>query len=111
MNSHEVNAYYSPQLNEIVFPAGILQYPFYSSTNNIGLNFGGIGCVIGHEIIHGFDDQGRKYDGNGQLVNWWNEGDKNNFIKLTDKLVDIYGVSFEEIAKITTQNSKDIFSI
>uniref|UniRef100_A0A6C0J6C1 Peptidase M13 C-terminal domain-containing protein n=1 Tax=viral metagenome TaxID=1070528 RepID=A0A6C0J6C1_9ZZZZ len=90
MNSHEVNAYYSPQLNEIVFPAGILQYPFYSSTNNIGLNFGGIGCVIGHEIIHGFDDQGRKYDGNGQLVNWWNEGDKNNFIKLTDKLVDIY---------------------
>ena len=82
MNSHAVNAYYSPNLNEIVFPAGILQAPFFSIDQNIGFNFGGIGSIIGHEITHGFDDQGSKYDGNGNLNNWWT---KEDFIKYKAK--------------------------
>jgi putative endopeptidase len=82
MNYHAVNAYYSPSLNEIVFPAGILQSPFFSIDQNMGFNFGGIGSIIGHEITHGFDDQGSKYDGNGNLNNWWTEED---FIKYKAK--------------------------
>jgi putative endopeptidase len=78
MNYHAVNAYYSPNLNEIVFPAGILQSPFFSLDQNMAFNFGGIGSIIGHEITHGFDDQGSKYDGDGNLNNWWTEQD---FIK------------------------------
>ena len=65
MNPHDVNAYYSPSFNEIVFPAGILQEPFYSEKYSSSVNFGAIGAVIGHEMTHGFDDQGKKYDGDG----------------------------------------------
>jgi len=82
MNYHAVNAYYSPNFNEIVFPAGILQSPFFSISQNMAFNFGGIGSVIGHEITHGFDDQGSKYDGDGNLNNWWKEQD---FIKYKEK--------------------------
>lgn len=79
MEPHNINAYYSPSFNEIVFPAGILQEPFFSDGYDMSLNFGGIGCVIGHEITHGFDDQGSQYDGDGNLNNWWLEEDKNNY--------------------------------
>jgi endothelin-converting enzyme/putative endopeptidase len=82
MNCHAVNAYYSPSFNEIVFPAGILQAPFFSLDQNIGFNFGGIGSIIGHEIIHGFDDQGSKYDGDGNLNIWWT---KEDFVKYKAK--------------------------
>ena len=82
INPQEVNAYYSPSNNEIVFPAGILQAPFFSEKYDAGLNFGGIGTVIGHEITHGFDDAGSKYDANGNLNNWWS---KNDFIKYKKK--------------------------
>lgn len=75
MNCHNVNAYYSPSFNEIVFPAGILQAPFFSLDQNISFNFGGIGSIIGHEITHGFDDQGSKFDSDGNLNNWWTEED------------------------------------
>ena len=75
MDAHMVNAYYSPNLNEIVFPAGILQSPFFSLDQDIAFNFGGFGSVIGHEITHGFDDQGSKYDANGNLNNWWTKED------------------------------------
>lgn len=84
MNPHDVNAYYSPNYNEIVFPAGILQGDFFG--DNMIKNFGGIGVVIGHEITHGFDDEGRKFDCNGNLHNWFNEDDLNNFEKRTSKL-------------------------
>ena len=75
MNAHAVNAYYSPSFNEIVFPAGILQAPFFSLDQQMAFNFGGIGSIIGHEITHGFDDQGSKYDADGNLNNWWTKED------------------------------------
>jgi putative endopeptidase len=75
MNPHEINAYYSPSYNEIVFPCGILLPPFFSLDQDIGSNFGGIGCIIGHEITHGFDDMGRKFNEDGNLVDWWTEKD------------------------------------
>ena len=71
MSPQIVNAYYNPSNNEIVFPAGILQPPFYDFQADPAVNYGGIGAVIGHEISHGFDDSGADYDGNGNLVNWW----------------------------------------
>lgn len=74
-----VNAYYSPLRNEIVFPAGILQPPFYDPNRDNALNYGGIGAVIGHELTHGFDDQGAKFDADGNLKNWWSEEDLKNF--------------------------------
>ena len=77
-----VNAYYSPSYNEIVFPAGILQPPFFSENYDQALNFGGIGAIIGHEMTHGFDDQGCKYDAHGNLNNWWTKSD---FIKYQNK--------------------------
>ena len=86
MNVFEVNAYYSPQNNEIVFPAAILQKPFFSNDYSDSLNYGGIGVVIGHEITHGFDDQGRKFDKEGNLNNWYQEKDILVFRKLTDRL-------------------------
>jgi putative endopeptidase len=75
MYAHSINAYYSPNYNEIVIPAGILQEPFYYEEDNIGENFAGIGMVIGHEIIHGFDDHGRLYDYKGNYNNWWTNND------------------------------------
>jgi putative endopeptidase len=85
-----VNAYYNSVKNEIVFPAGILQQPFFALTNDIAVNYGAIGAVIGHEIGHGFDDQGSKSDASGALRNWWTDADRANFDKLTDALVAQY---------------------
>ncbi|HEX8039599.1 MAG TPA: M13 family metallopeptidase, partial [Chryseosolibacter sp.] len=79
MTPQTVNAYYNPQFNEIVFPAAILQPPFYDYRADEALNYGGIGAVIGHEISHGFDDQGAKFDGNGNLKNWFTESDLKRF--------------------------------
>lgn len=85
-----VNAYYSASKNEIVFPAGIMQPPFYDPDADDAVNYGGIGMVIGHEITHGFDDQGRKYDAYGNLSDWWTEQDAENFKQRADKLVEQY---------------------
>lgn len=87
MSPQTVNAYYSPLYNEIVFPAAILQAPFYDYKADPAVNFGGIGAVIGHELSHGFDDSGSQYDGDGNLNNWWTEEDKTKFEKATDALV------------------------
>ena len=86
-----VNAYYNPTKNEIVFPAGILQQPFYGLGADPAVNYGGIGAVIGHEMGHGFDDQGSKSDGTGMLRNWWTDADREAFDKLGDALVKQYG--------------------
>ena len=90
MNPQTVNAYYNPALNEIVFPAAILQPPFFDLDADDAVNYGGIGAVIGHEMGHGFDDQGSQYDGNGKLQNWWTEQDLAEFKKRTNKLVSQY---------------------
>jgi putative endopeptidase len=90
MTPQTVNAYYNPGLNEIVFPAAILQPPFFSPLADDAMNFGGIGGVIGHEIGHGFDDQGSKYDGDGKLVSWWTEADRDAFEARTKSLIDQY---------------------
>jgi len=88
MNPQTVNAYYNPGFNEIVFPAAILQWPFYSLESDAAVNFGGIGAVIGHEIGHGFDDQGSKYDGDGALQSWWTDADREAFEARTKQLID-----------------------
>lgn len=85
-----VNAYYNPVFNEIVFPAGILQPPFFDYTADAALNYGGMGAVIGHEISHGFDDQGAKFDADGNMENWWVEEDLANFKERGDSLVAQY---------------------
>jgi len=90
MTPQTVNAYYNPSKNEIVFPAAILQSPFFDAGAPAPLNYGGIGAVIGHEISHAFDDQGSQYDGDGNLNNWWTEEDDSTFKQLTAKLVDQY---------------------
>lgn len=90
MNPQTVNAYYEPTMNVIVFPAAILQPPFFDPNAEDAANYGGIGAVIGHEIGHGFDDQGAQYDGDGRLNDWWTEEDKANFEQLTQKLIDQY---------------------
>ncbi len=87
MNPQRVNAYYNPTKNEIVFPAAILQAPFFNLAADEAVNYGGIGAVIGHEMGHGFDDQGSKYDGDGNLKNWWTEDDRSRFEERTNKLV------------------------
>ncbi|HEY6339668.1 MAG TPA: M13 family metallopeptidase [Candidatus Sulfotelmatobacter sp.] len=90
MTPPTVNAYYSPSFNEIVFPAGILQPPFFDKTMDDAVNFGGIGLVIGHELTHGFDDQGRKYDPQGNLHDWWTEQDGKEFEKRVSCVADEY---------------------
>ena len=133
MNPQEVNAYYSPSNNEIVFPAGILQPPFFSDKYDAGLNYGGIGAVIGHEITHGFDDEGCKYDAKGNLNNWWSKEDyvkyqakteliKNQFNKfnienefvngeltLGENLADLGGlsISLESLKKYLLENPNE----
>ena len=87
MTPQTVNAYYNPLANEIVFPAAILQPPFFDLEADIAANYGGIGAVIGHEIGHGFDDQGSKYDGDGNMVDWWSDEDRTKFEALTAVLV------------------------
>ena len=86
MNPQDINAYYSPSYNEIVFPLGILQPPFFDITKDMEFNFGGIGCIIGHEITHGFDDMGRKFDADGNLKDWWTSTDTIKYKIQTDKL-------------------------
>jgi predicted metalloendopeptidase len=90
MGPQTVNAYYNPLLNEIVFPAAILQPPFFDANADEAVNYGGIGMVIGHELTHGFDDQGRQFDANGNLNNWWTKADEENFAKLSRKFVSQY---------------------
>ncbi|UTH73104.1 M13 family metallopeptidase [Chromobacterium sp. IIBBL 290-4] len=87
MTPQTVNAYYNPNMNEIVFPAAILQPPFFDPKADDAVNYGGIGAVIGHEISHGFDDQGSQFDGDGNLRNWWTAEDRARFTALTNKLV------------------------
>lgn len=94
MTPQTVNAYYNPPLNEIVFPAAILQPPFFDMNANDAVNYGGIGAVIGHEIGHGFDDQGSTFDGDGVMRNWWTKTDMDEFKKRTNALVAQYN-SFE----------------
>jgi putative endopeptidase len=90
MTPQTVNAYYNPGMNEIVFPAAILQPPFFDAEADDAANYGGIGAVIGHEIGHGFDDQGAKYDGDGNLVDWWTDDDRAEFGLRTKALIDQY---------------------
>jgi putative endopeptidase len=90
MTPMTVNAYYNPVLNEIVFPAAILQPPFFDANADDAVNYGGIGAVIGHEISHGFDDQGSKFDAKGTLKNWWTKDDNDKFKVATAKLVAQY---------------------
>ena len=90
MSPQEVNAYYDPSRNEIVFPCSILQEPYFSLSQDDELNYAGIGSIIGHEITHAFDDQGSKYDEKGNLNNWWNSKDKEYFNKEANKLVKQY---------------------
>jgi predicted metalloendopeptidase len=90
MTPHTVNAYYNPAMNEIVFPAAILQKPFFNVNSDDAINYGGIGAVIGHEISHAFDDQGSQYDGDGNLQNWWTDEDRASFNALKTKLIEQY---------------------
>ncbi len=87
MTPQTVNAYYHPMMNEIVFPAAILQPPFFDVDADDAVNYGGIGAVIGHEIGHGFDDQGSRFDGDGSLTDWWTEADRERFDALAQKLI------------------------
>jgi putative endopeptidase len=90
MTPQTVNAYYNPSMNEVVFPAAILQPPFFNMKADDAVNYGGIGAVIGHEITHGFDDQGRKYDGNGNMREWWTEEDGLRFDERAQVVIDQY---------------------
>jgi putative endopeptidase len=90
MTPQTVNAYYNPTMNEIVFPAAILQPPFFDPDADDAVNYGAIGAVIGHEIGHGFDDQGSKYDGTGALNDWWTDDDRTAFDKLAAALIEQY---------------------
>lgn len=92
MTPQTINAYYNPGFNEIVFPAAILQYPFFDAERDAAANYGAIGAVIGHEIGHGFDDQGSRFDGDGRLVDWWTEADRAAFEERTKALIDQYDV-------------------
>ena len=90
MTPQTINAYYNPGFNEIVFPAAILQFPFFDETRDAAANYGAIGAVIGHEIGHGFDDQGSKYDGDGRLTDWWTPEDRAAFEDRTKSLIEQY---------------------
>lgn len=90
MTPQTVNAYYNPTTNEICFPAGILQYPFFDMNEDDAFNYGAIGVVIGHEMTHGFDDQGRQFDKDGNFANWWTEEDSKNFNERTQVIVDFF---------------------
>ena len=106
MSPQSVNAYYNPVMNEIVFPAAILQPPFFSLGADDAVNYGGIGAVIGHEIGHGFDDQGSKYDGDGALNNWWSDADRAAFELRSNSLIAQYNqLSPEETPDITVNGA------
>ena len=102
MGAHIVNAYYNPLNNEVVFPAGILQPPFFDPKADDAINYGAIGGVIGHEFSHGFDDQGSQFDAKGNLNNWWTNGDKRRFEALTSALVTQYD-AYEVIPGVFVQ--------
>ncbi len=104
MTPQTVNAYYNPSTNEICFPAGILQYPFFDMKADDAFNYGAIGVVIGHEMTHGFDDQGSQYDKEGNLKNWWTADDKKNFDLRTKVLADFFDAI--EVAPGTKANGK-----
>ncbi|MEV6068241.1 M13 family metallopeptidase [Nocardia sp. NPDC052001] len=107
MTPQTVNAYYNPGMNEIVFPAAILQPPFFDMNADDAANYGGIGAVIGHEIGHGFDDQGSKYDGDGNMIDWWTESDRTEFGKRTKALIDQYNAfSPKELSDDHTVNGE-----
>jgi endothelin-converting enzyme/putative endopeptidase len=100
MTPPTVNAYYNPPENNINFPAGILQPPFYSAKADDAVNYGAIGVVVGHELTHGFDDQGRRYDGDGNLRDWWTPDDAKNFTEKAECIVNEYG-SFSPVDGVT----------
>ena len=105
MTPPTVNAYYNPQLNEIVFPAGILQPPFYNPDADDAINYGAMGAVIGHEMTHGFDDQGRQYDKDGNLKDWWTKEDAAKYVKEAEKVVQQFN-SYTVIDSTTHVNGK-----
>ena len=104
MTPQTVNAYYSPVVNEICFPAAILPPPYFDVMADDALNYGAIGVVIGHEMTHGFDDQGRRFDLNGNLNDWWTEEDETRFNALADKLVSQFDAI--EVAPGTHANGR-----
>lgn len=109
MAPQTVNAYYNPVMNEIVFPAAILQPPFFGLSHDDAVNYGGIGAVIGHEIGHGFDDQGSKYDGDGALNNWWSDADRAAFEERTKALIAQYdALSPEEAPDVNVNGALTI---
>ncbi|MFK8012999.1 MAG: M13 family metallopeptidase [Marinicellaceae bacterium] len=105
MNPQTVNAYYNPLKNEIVFPAGILQPPFFNLQADPAVNYGGIGAVIGHEMGHGFDDQGSQYDGDGNLKSWWTDVDREKFMQRTAMLIEQYD-NFEVLGGTASVNGE-----
>ncbi len=107
MNPQTVNAYYNPTTNEICFPAAILQPPFFNADADDAVNYGAIGVVIGHEMTHGFDDQGRNYDKDGNLIDWWTAEDAVRFKERADKLVDQY----DQIIVIDTLHANGRFTL
>ena len=107
MNPQTVNAYYNPTTNEICFPAAILQPPFFNPDADDAVNYGAIGVVIGHEMTHGFDDQGRNYDKDGNLIDWWTAEDAVRFTERADKLVDQY----DQIIVIDTLHANGRFTL
>ena len=107
MNPQTVNAYYNPTTNEICFPAAILQPPFFNPDADDAVNYGAIGVVIGHEMTHGFDDQGRNYDKDGNLIDWWTAEDAVRFKERADKLVDQY----DQIIVIDTLHANGRFAL
>jgi putative endopeptidase len=117
MTPPTVNAYYNPTFNEIVFPAGILQFPFFDADADDAINYGGIGMVIGHEMTHGFDDQGSQYDKDGNLKNWWSKGDSMQFVARTKNIINQFnGYSVLDTMHIngaltTGENSADLGGI
>lgn len=106
MTPQTVNAYYNPTMNEIVFPAAILQPPFFHAEADDAVNYGAIGAVIGHEIGHGFDDQGSQFDGTGALSNWWTDDDRAAFEQLTGSLIEQYAALSPEGADGQTVNGE-----
>lgn len=107
MTPQTVNAYYNPTTNEITFPAGILQYPFFDPKADAAFNYGAIGVVIGHEMTHGFDDQGRQYDSDGNMHDWWTANDAEGFNKRADQ----YAAFFSNIKVLPDLNANGRFTL
>lgn len=108
MTPQTINAYYNPGFNEIVFPAAILQYPFFDAARDAAANYGAIGAVIGHEIGHGFDDQGSRFDGDGRLTDWWTEQDRTAFEERTKALIEQYDVLVPEQLEVSSDGEHHV---